>query len=73
MGGTSRIWSGTCGAGCFQMEQSFLPIYNALLVKKFETRDDFSCIETRSILVEATALLDVEHQVASVQILHHEE
>ena len=55
------------------MEQSFLPIYNALLVKKFETRDDFSCIETRSILVEATALLDVEHQVASVQILHHEE
>jgi hypothetical protein len=48
-----------------------LPINDSFPMKKFEARHDLSAVELRSLLGESTTLLDVEHQVASIQVLHH--
>lgn len=50
-----------------------LPIDDALLVQELEAGNDFGRIEFRARLRKATAHLDVEHQIAAVQVLHHEE
>lgn len=42
-------------------------------MQEFESGDDFGRVKPGSILLEATALLNVEHQIAPVQILHHKE
>lgn len=49
------------------------PIDNALFVQELETRDYFGAIESGPLLGEASALLDVEHEITAIQILHHEE
>lgn len=51
----------------------YLPVNDALFVEEFETRDDLCGIESGTVLLETAALLDVEHEVSPVQILHHEE
>ena len=50
-----------------------VPVDNAFFVKKFESGDDFGSVKPGSILFKSTALLNVEHQVTPVQILHHKE
>ena len=50
-----------------------IPVDDALLVQELEREHDFSGVEPGAVDVEAGALLDVEHQVAAVQVLHHEE
>lgn len=42
-------------------------------MQKLQTRNNFCCIESRACLWEPAALLDVEHQITAVQVLHHEE
>ena len=49
------------------------PVDDSLLVQELEREHDFSGVEPGAVDVEAGALLDVEHQVAAVQVLHHEE
>jgi hypothetical protein len=50
---------------------SSLPINDAFPMKKLQARHDLSAVELRSLLGESTTLLDVEHQVATIQVLHH--
>jgi len=50
-----------------------LPIDNALFVQELEARDYFGAIESGPLLGKASALLDVEHEITAIQILHHEE
>ena len=42
-------------------------------VEELETADDFGRVESRSLGVESTRFLNVEHEIAPVQILHDEE
>lgn len=56
-----------------EKEMICIPINNAFFVQKFKSRDDLGCVESSSILFKPAALLNVEHQVATVQILHHKE
>lgn len=42
-------------------------------MKEAQSGDDLRGVEARPPLLEAAALLDVEHEVAAVQVLHHEE
>jgi len=35
--------------------------------------DDFGRVETGAALLEAATLLDMEHEISTVQVLHHEE
>ena len=49
------------------------PVDDALLVQELEREHDFCGVEPGAVDVEAGALLDVEHQVSAVQVLHHEE
>lgn len=42
-------------------------------MQELESRNDFGGVEARARFREPPALLDVEHQVAAVQVLHHEE
>ena len=50
-----------------------LPVNDALFVQEFQSGDDFGRVKPGPILFETPALLDVEHEIAAVQILHHEE
>ena len=49
------------------------PVDDSLFVKEFESEQDFCRVESCSVEIESRALLNVEHQVAAVQVLHHEE
>ncbi len=49
------------------------PVDDSLFVKEFESEQDFGRVESGSVEIESRALLNVEHQVAAVQVLHHEE
>ena len=49
------------------------PVHDALLVQEPEPGDDLGRVEARPPLLEAPALLNVEHEVAAVEVLHHEE
>jgi hypothetical protein len=42
-------------------------------MQEFEPGDDFGSVKPGSVLFKSAALLNVEHQVAPVQILHHKE
>lgn len=42
-------------------------------MQELQTRNDFCSVEPRSRLGKPAALLDVEHQITAIQILHHEE
>jgi hypothetical protein len=42
-------------------------------VQEFESGNDFGSVKPGSVLFKSSALLNVEHQVAPVQILHHKE
>jgi len=42
-------------------------------VQELEARDYFGAIESGPLLGKASALLDVEHEITAIQILHHEE
>ena len=44
----------------------WLPVHDAFLVEEFESGDDFSGVETSSVLLEPATLLDVEHEVTTV-------
>eukprot|EP01136_Pigoraptor_vietnamica_P018408 Opistho-1_new@5380 len=46
---------------------------DALVVKELKRRHNLGRVEPRSVLVEAAVALDLEHEVATVDILHHEE
>lgn len=50
-----------------------LPVNNIPLVQKLQTDQDFRGVEPSSIFVEFLHLLDVVHQIATVQVLHNEE
>ena len=50
-----------------------VPVDNAFFVQEFEPGDNFGCIKPGSVLFKSAALLNVEHQVAPVQIFHHKE
>ena len=49
------------------------PVDDAALVHELQARHDLGTVEARPLLVEAARLLDVEHQVAAVEVFHHEE
>lgn len=48
-----------------------LPIDNVVLVEVLERQQDLTSIELGAALSEASVLLDVHHQIASSNILHH--
>ena len=50
-----------------------ISVNDSLLVKEYETWPDLGGIEPGSGFGKASALLDVEHEIATVQVLHHEE
>ena len=52
---------------------SHSPVYDAFAVQELESRGDLGAVETRSELVKSAAVLDMEHEVAARQVLHHEE
>lgn len=49
------------------------PVNDASAMEKHEGWNNFCSIEPSPILVEAPRLLDVEHQIPTVDKLHHEE
>lgn len=49
-----------------------LPINDAVLVQKHQRQCDFGCIELGSWFIEFSAVLNLPHQVTTVNILHHE-
>lgn len=48
------------------------PVNDTLAMQEFESRGDLRTVEARPELVKATTVLDMEHEVASGQVLHHE-
>ena len=60
---------------CSQYQKSKLisPVNDAFPVQKFKREQDLGGVEPRPVHVEPSGLLDVEHEVAAVQVLHHEE
>lgn len=52
---------------------AWLPVYDSIPVQEHQSGRDFSRVETRSRLVELPRSLNLKHQVASVNVLHHEE
>lgn len=49
-----------------------VPVDDALCVQKAQPRDNLGGVETSPGLWKSTRLLDVEHEIASIQVLHHE-
>ena len=49
------------------------PINNAVSVEELQRADDFGGVETSTWLIEFTCTLDLEHQIASVHVFHHED
>lgn len=50
-----------------------VPVYDSVPVQKHQSGRDLGCVETGARLVELPRALDLEHQVASVHVLHDEE
>lgn len=50
-----------------------LPVNDAELMQEREGADDFRSVKSSPPFVETAGLLNVEHEIATVQILHHEE
>jgi len=50
-----------------------LPVYDSVPVQEHQGGRDLGRVETRPRLVELPRALDLEHEVASVDVLHHEE
>ncbi|MPC87440.1 hypothetical protein E2C01_082302 [Portunus trituberculatus] len=49
------------------------PVDDAFAMQELESRGNLGAVETRPELIKAAAVLDVEHEVATRQVLHHEE
>ena len=52
---------------------SFIPVNDAFPVQKFKREQDLGRVEPRPVHIKPAGLLNVEHEVAAVQVLHHEE
>lgn len=50
-----------------------IAVNDALLVQKIQSGPDLGGVKPRAHFGKSTGLLDVKHQIASVQVLHHEE
>ena len=50
-----------------------VPINYAVFVEKLQGEHDLGRVETRARLVEFSSALDLEHEITSVDVLHHEE
>lgn len=50
-----------------------LPVYDSVLVQKHQGRCDLSGVESRSCLIKLPRSLNLKHQVATIDVLHHEE
>lgn len=50
-----------------------LPVNDSMPVQEHQRRRDLSCVKARPRLVELPRALNLKHQVASVDVLHHEE
>lgn len=64
------LWSFRCD---YCVRVSFKPVNDAFAVQEHESRGDLRCVETRPGLLKLPGLLDVEHEIAAVHELHHEE
>jgi len=53
--------------------QIYRPVYNVVSVEKLKSACDLCSIEASSGLFELSCSLDLEHQVSSADVLHHEE
>ena len=49
------------------------PVNDASIMEEEKSQDDFGRVESRSVLVKLAGSLDLEHEVAPIDILHHEE
>ena len=50
-----------------------LPVNDAFVVEEFQTRHDFGAVKAGPDFGKTTLFLDVEHEVAAVEVLHDEE
>jgi hypothetical protein len=50
-----------------------LPVNNAFVVKELEARNYFCAVKPGSRFIETTGLLNVKHEIATIQIFHNEE
>lgn len=50
-----------------------LPVNDSMPVQEHQRRRDLSRVKARSRLVELPRALNLKHQVASINVLHHEE
>ena len=50
-----------------------LPVDDAVSVEVLECEHDFGGVESCARLVELARPLDLEHEIAAVHVLHHEE
>lgn len=57
----------------FFMSFCLKPVDDAFAVQEHQGGSDLRRVETRSALVKLPGLLDVEHEIAAVHKLHHEE
>ena len=49
------------------------PVNDTVSVKKLESQHDFCRVESGSGFVKFSGTLDLEHEITSVHVLHHEE
>lgn len=47
------------------------PINNTLFVQEPQTGDNFGCIKPGPALIKPSTLLNVEHEIAAIQVLHN--
>ena len=50
-----------------------LPVNNSFFVHESECGENFRRIKPCSVLFKLSSLLDVEHEVATVEVFHHKE
>lgn len=58
---------------CMRDSHRFKPVNDAFSVQEHKSRRDLCRVETRSGLFKFPGFLDVEHEIASINELHHEE
>ena len=56
-----------------QKEVIELPVNDSMLMQEMQCQNHFRAVETRPILVEFSRPLNLEHEIAAVDIFHHEE
>ena len=59
--------------GELQKEVIELPVNDSMLMQEMQCQNHFRAVETRPILVEFSRPLNLEHEIAAVDIFHHEE